>query len=80
MTNNDSSERIDKLLQLHIDNIKQRYRKEIERAIEKIKNPRSEWDKWFRSQWHRAKWRRIKGYSRFAKKRANRHSGKLGGR
>ena len=59
-------ERTDKLLMFHADNLKRKYKTEIERAIDRIKHPRSEWDKKFRKEWHKAKWRRIKGYRRFA--------------
>ena len=65
-------ERTDRLLVCHANNLKEKYRIDIERAIDKIKHPRSEWDKKFRKEWHKTKWRRIKGYSRSTQDRADR--------
>jgi len=59
-------ERTEKLLMLYAESLKRKYKTEIERAIDRIKHPRSEWDKKFRKEWHKTKWRRIKGYRRFA--------------
>lgn len=65
-------ERTDGLLMLHAEYLKRKYNAEIEQAVNKVKKPKNEWDKWFRKEWHKAKWRRIKGYRRPAKKRAGR--------
>ena len=65
-------ERTEKLLMCHANILKEKYKEDIERAIDKIKHPRSEWDKKFRKEWHKAKWRRIKGYRRPANNRADR--------
>ena len=59
-------ERTEKLLMCHANSLKEKYKIEIERAIDKIKHPRSKWDKKFRKEWHKAKWKRIKGCRRFA--------------
>ena len=61
-----------KLTALFIACMQEKWKAEIEKAIDKIKNPRTEWDKRFRKEWHKAKWRRIHGWSRVVKKRATR--------
>ena len=67
MQNHNNQERQDYMLNLYADYLRQKWQAEIERAIDRIKHPRSEWDKSFRKEWHRAKWRRMRGWSRFAK-------------
>jgi hypothetical protein len=53
-------ERIDELLKLHADNLKRKYKAEIERAIDKIKlgvvpgRKRTKDGKWWRKQWYRS--------------------------
>lgn len=37
----------------------EQYRHEIERVIDRIKNPKSAADRWFRRQWYRAAWQRT---------------------
>jgi len=43
----------DKMLELHVDYIRQKYKAEIERAVVRVKNykNRSTRDKWFRKKW-----------------------------
>lgn len=77
MQNHNNQEREDNMLNLYADSLRQKWQAEIERAVDRIKHPRSEWDKSFRKEWHRAKWRRIHGWGRFAKRRANRHQEQL---
>ena len=67
MQNCNNQEREDDMPNLYADYLRQKWKAEIERAIDRIKHPRSEWDKSFRKEWHRAKWRRMRGWSRFAR-------------
>lgn len=64
---NRNQEREDNVLKLYAEHLQREWQAEIKRAIDRIKHPRSEWDKSFRKQWHKAKWKRIHGWSRFAK-------------
>jgi len=63
-----NQEREDNMLTLYADYLRQKWKAEIERAVDRVKNPRTEWDKRFRKEWHRAKWRSIHGWSRFARR------------
>ena len=53
-------ERFDnEMLQLAALRIRERNRREIERAIDRIKEQRTEWDDSFRREWFRAAWKRT---------------------
>ena len=43
----------DKMLELHADYLRQKYKAEIERAVDRVKNykKRTTQDKWFRKKW-----------------------------
>ena len=54
-------ERFDnEMLELAAARIREGNLREIERAIDRIKQPQSVLDDWFRKQWYRAAWRRRK--------------------
>jgi hypothetical protein len=60
----------------------QKWRDEIERAIDRIKKPvtRSELDRWFRKQWYRCQAIRLKRERQLAWEKANRQqTGEHGG-
>ena len=51
--NHITQDRIDGMLELHADYLRQKWKAEIERAVDRVKNykKRTAQDKWFRKQW-----------------------------
>ena len=68
----DMEERTDELLKLHAENLKRKYKAEIERAIDKIKlgvvpaRKRKKDEKWWRKQWYRSMMRDRKAARRLS--------------
>ena len=53
------------MVELAALSMKERNRREIERAIDRVKEPKLAADDWFRRQWYRAAWQRSHRYSRY---------------
>ena len=59
---------MDSLTSLYLHHLQQQWKAEIERAMDRIKNRRTAWDKRFRKEWHRVKWYRIHGWKPTARR------------